>query len=119
MYIPKIGDSLKILTDDEVRDFAVMNFSVYIKFTRQKVYSKQSGEQNFRKVAESLCLSKIPDEVQKHVEMMQSSYSDNCICHYNIKILNLFDQELQLINTKLIIKNKFSKLLSDFKKFKV
>ena len=50
---------------------------------------------------------------------MQSSYSDNCICHYNIKILNLFDQELQLINTKLIIKNKFSKLLSDFKKFKV
>ena len=37
--------------------------------------------------------------------MMHLSSSDNCIRNYNIKILNLFDPELQLINTKLIIKN--------------
>ena len=31
---------------------------------------------------------------------------------YNVEILNLLDPELQLINTKLVIKNKFKKLLS-------
>ena len=37
----------------------------------------------------------------------------------NVETLYLFDPELQLINTKPIIKNKFKKFLSDFKKFKV
>ena len=45
--------------------------------------------------------------------MMQSSSSDNCICHYNVEILNLFDPKLQLINTKPIIKDKLKELLSD------
>ena len=34
-------------------------------------------------------------------------------------ILNLFDPELQLINTKPMIKNKLKELLSELKKFKV
>ena len=34
-------------------------------------------------------------------------------------ILNLFNLELQLINTKPMIKNKFEKLLSELKKLKV
>ena len=34
-------------------------------------------------------------------------------------ILILFDLELQLINTKPILKNKFKKLLSELEKFKV
>ena len=51
--------------------------------------------------------------------MMQSSYSDNCLCHYNIKILNLLDPELQLINTKPIFKNKLKESLSELKKFQV
>ena len=38
---------------------------------------------------------------------------------YNIKILNLFDPELQLINTNSIIKNELKELLSDLKKFKI
>ena len=33
--------------------------------------------------------------------------------------MNIFDPELQLINTKLLIKSKFKKLLSELKKFKV
>ena len=33
--------------------------------------------------------------------------------------MNLFDSELQLINTKPVIKNKLKELLSDLKKFKV
>ena len=44
-----------------------------------------------------------PDEVEKYVE---SNYSDNCVHHYNVEILNLFDPTLQLINTKPVIKNK-------------
>ena len=29
--------------------------------------------------------------------MMQLSSFDNCVCHYNIEILNVFDSELQQI----------------------
>ena len=49
---------------------------------------------------------------------MQSSSFDNCIHHYNVEILNLFDPDLQLINTKLVIKNKLQASLSELKKFK-
>ena len=35
-----------------------------------------------------------------------------------MNILNLFDPELQLINTKPMIKNKLKELLSELKKFK-
>ena len=47
--------------------------------------------------------------------MMQSSSSNDCVCHYNIKILNLFDPELQLINTQLVIKNKLKNLIVELK----
>ena len=50
---------------------------------------------------------------------MQSNSSDNCIHRYNVEILNLYDPELQLINTKPVIKNKLKVLLNEFKKFKV
>ena len=50
---------------------------------------------------------------------MQSKSSDNYVHCHNIMILNLFDPELQLINRKTMIKNKFKKMLSKMKKFKV
>ena len=50
---------------------------------------------------------------------MESNFSDSCVHHYNVEILNLFDPELQLINTKPVIKSKFQELLSELKKFKV
>ena len=50
---------------------------------------------------------------------MQSNSFDNIIDHYNVKILNIFDPELQMINTKPLIKSKFKELLSGLKKFKV
>ena len=78
------------------------------------MHSKLSKEQNLRKVVESIYIFiKTPDEGEKYAEMMQSNSSDNCICHYNVKILNLFDPKLQLINTKPIIKDKLKELLSD------
>ena len=45
-----------------------------------------------------------------------SNYSDNCVHHYNVEILNLFDPELQLINQWL---KKLKELLSKLEKFKV
>ena len=51
--------------------------------------------------------------------MMQLSSSDNCLWHYNFKILNLFDPELQLIKPKPMIKNKLKTLKNKLKKFKV
>ena len=54
LYIPKIDEYLEILTDEEVKDFAVINFSESIK-----------EERNLRKVAKSLYLFlATPDEVQ-------------------------------------------------------
>ena len=50
---------------------------------------------------------------------MQSNPSDNCIHRYNVEILNIFDPELQLINTKGMIENKLKELISGLKKFKV
>ena len=52
---------------------------------------------------------------RKYVE---SNTSGNCIHHYNVEILNLFDTELQLINTKPMIKNKLKEFQSELKKFK-
>ena len=93
LYIPKIDDYLKILTDEEVEDFVAINFSEYFKSIRE--------EQNLRKVAKLLYIFlTTPDKVEKYGE---SNYSDNCVHHYNVEILNLFDPELQLINTKPVI----------------
>ena len=37
LYIPKVGDSLKILTDDEVKNFVAINFREYFKSTRKEL----------------------------------------------------------------------------------
>ena len=51
LFVPKIDDYLKPLTDEEVRDFVAKNFSEYFKSIRE--------EQNLRKVVKSfLFLSK-------------------------------------------------------------
>ena len=102
LYIPKIDDYLQILTHEEVKDFVAINFSDYFKSIK---------EQNLRKVAKSLYIFlTTPDEVEKSV---QSNSYDNCMHHYNVEILNVFDPELQLINTKQVIKNKLKELLND------
>ena len=88
-YILKIGDYLKILTDDKMKCFVVINFGKYFKPTKEKLYSKLSAEKNLRKYAEPLYIFIItPNELKKHVK---TSYSNKFICHYNVKILNLFN----------------------------
>ena len=37
LYIPKTDDYLKILTDEEVKNFLAKNFSEYFKSTRKKI----------------------------------------------------------------------------------
>ena len=84
---------LKILTDDKVKDFVAIVFTEYFKSLRE--------EQNLRKFAKLLYIFlTTPGEVEKYV---QSNSSDNCVHDYNVGILNLFDPELQLIGTKLVI----------------
>ena len=84
-----------------------------------KLYSKLYEEQNVRNVAESLYIFlATPDKIEKYGKMLESNFSDTCEHHYNIKILNLFDPELQLINTKPMIKSKSKEFLSELKKLK-
>ena len=108
------------MTDDEVKGFVAINFSECFKYTREKLYSKLNEEQTFRAVAKSLYVFlTTPDEVEKYFEIMQSNSSNNSIHRYDNEILNIFGPELQLSNTKPIIKNKLKQLLSDSKKIKV
>ena len=119
LYIPKIDNYLQILTDDEVKDFVIIDFGEYFKSMKGKLYSKLYEEQNVRKVAESLYIFLgTPDKIEKYGKMLESNFSDNCEHHYNIEILNLFDPELQLINTKPMIKSKLKEFLSELKKLK-
>ena len=104
LYIPKTDEYLEILTDKKVKDFAGKNFSEYFKSIE---------EQNLRKVAKSLYI------FLTTLDEVQSNFSDKCIHHYNIKILNLFEPELQHINTKPETKNKLKGFLNELKKFKV
>ena len=100
---------MKILTDEDRKDFVVISFSEYFESIRK--------EQYLRKVALSLHIFLItPYEVEKCV---QSNSSDNFMHHYKIESLNLFHPEIQLINTNPDIEHKLNELLSDSKKFKV
>ena len=76
-YIPRIFDYLKILTDDEVKDFVVINFGEYFKSMKEKLYYKIYEEENIRTVIEQLYIFlTTPDEVEKYAKMMQSNSSD-------------------------------------------
>ena len=102
-YTPKIDEYLKFVTDEEV----VIDFSEYFKSIRE--------EQNLREAAKLLLIFlTTSDEVTKYA---QSNCFNNCINRYNVKMLNIFDPELKLSNTKPMIKRKLKELLSK-KKFK-
>ena len=99
MCIPKVDN---YLTDEKVKDFVAINFREYFKSIKE--------EWNLRKASKSLHIFLTThDEVEQNVQL---NSSDNCIHHYNVEILNLFDQELQLINTKPVINKKINKLSS-------
>ena len=78
--IPKIGDYLKLFTDEEVKELVAIIFSRYFKATIEKFYSKLKEEQNLRKFAESFYIFlTTPDEGGKYVELMQSNSSDEYV----------------------------------------
>ena len=91
LYIPKIDGHLEILSDEEVKNFVAIILLAKLFYI----------------------FLATPDEVEKCVE---SNCSDNCVRHYNVEISNLLNPELQLINTKPIIKNKLKELLSELNK---
>ena len=69
LNIPKIGDYSKLLTDDEVKDFAAINVSEYSKSSRG---NELSEKQNLRKVAKWLYIFLITID---EVEIQSISYS--------------------------------------------
>ena len=76
LYISKINDYFKILTDEEVKDFVAINLSEYFTSIREGEY--------LRKVAKLLYIFVTkPDEEEKYA---QSNSSDQCINQHNVKI---------------------------------
>ena len=68
VYISKVGDYSKILTDDEMNDYVVINLGEYLN-----LWEKNIEEQNLKRVIESLYIFlATPVEAEKYVEMMQS-----------------------------------------------
>ena len=63
----RIDNYLKILTDDEVKDFAAINFSECFKSTREKLYSKLSEDQNLGKVVELLYIFITTEKYLKYI----------------------------------------------------
>ena len=72
LYISKIGDYSKFLTDDKVKDFKAINFSEYSKSWRGKLYSELSEEQHLRKIVKLLYIFLI---ITNEVEMQSNSFS--------------------------------------------
>ena len=71
LYITKISDYLKILTEEEVKDLVLINFGKYFTPTRNTLYSKRS-EKNLIKVDESFySFLPTPNEVEKYVELIE------------------------------------------------
>ena len=107
LYIAKIDDYLEILTDEKVTEFVAIN----ILNLQKRLRSKSNEEQNLRKVAKLLYIFlTISDEAEKYVH---SNSPDDSIHDYNIEIFDIFDPELQLIDTKPMIKNKLKELLCE------
>ena len=50
LYIPKIDEYLKILTDEEVKHFVAINISEYFKSTKEKLYSKLKKQKILEKL---------------------------------------------------------------------
>ena len=85
------------MTDDEVKDFIDINIKEYVKSTKENRYSKLSEKQNLRKVHKSpYVFLTTHDKVEKYAKMIQWKSTDNFLHHYNIMILNLFHQELNM-----------------------
>ena len=92
-----IDEYLKILADEEVKDFLAID-----------VIESINEEQNVRKVP------KLPYFFSQHLVKYYQILL--IIIYVTIMLnLNLFDPELQLINTKSVIKNRFKRLLSKLK----
>ena len=113
-YMPKIADYLKIMTDEYIKTCS-QTFDECFKYIKEKLHSKLGEEKSLRKVEESfLYFLGTPDQVKKYAKLIEkmseaklmtkSSSSNNCVHYFNISILNPFDPELQLINTKPTVK---------------
>ena len=75
LYIPKINGYLKILAEEEVKDFAAIIFTEYFKTIKE--------EQYLRKVAKLLDIYlATPHEVEKYA---QSNSFDNCVPNYVVE----------------------------------
>ena len=73
LYMPKIADNPKIMTDEEVKDFVMINFGEYWKSAREAFILNQAKEKIFKKLLNSFMFLTTPDEVKRYVELIEKS----------------------------------------------
>ena len=84
LRMPKIVDYLKLLTDEEVKYFVIINIGKCFESMREKLCSKLGEEKNLREVAESFyTFLTTPDEVEKYVELIEKM-PDARVCSIKI-----------------------------------
>ena len=63
-------------------------------------------------------ISEIVFDEKNNIKTQKQQNDQNHMCTYNIKILNSFNPELKLTNTKFVIKNKLKHFLNELRDFK-
>ena len=70
------------MTDEEEKDFVLMNFGEYFKSVGEKLYCKLSEKKHLRKVAELFySFLTTPDEVEKYVELTEKRVKQKLSCN--------------------------------------
>ena len=85
LYVPKIVDYLKILTDEELKDLVAISFSEYFKSTVENCFLNEVKNKILVKLLNCICLTAL-EEVEKFAKIKQSNSPDKYVRRYNIEL---------------------------------
>ena len=79
---------------------------MFLIYKKRTVFRVKQSNKNWKLVEWSYVFLTTSDKIEKSAEakqMMHSHSSDDCVTIYNIKILNYFDPESKINNTKSLV----------------
>ena len=103
LYVPKIVDYLKILTDEELKDLVAISFSEYFKSTVENCFLNEVKNKILVKLLNCICLTAL-EEVEKFAKIKQSNSPDKYVHRYNIELWIFLIQNYNWFTLKLWLK---------------